>query len=422
MRALPVLVFAASLAGCTASPFPTGGGSSSSSSSSGSAAHEPPVVTGYRSVYGALCDYFEHCKSTLGPAYSSVEACRTAQDTTILLGYGTYAQESLVYNVDQAALTACLSALSGAACADRVPPELIDCLSALSPVTPREPGASCSTRYEAGSPRCAHPRDTYCRVSSDGCGVCGARKDNGETCASNDECQTGYCNVVFIGPRTCAVIPSGKAEGEGCSDTLECRGNLVCAGPIFNKHCEKRVAAGESCSPERNGENPECVQDLQCKSGVCALRLADGEVCARNPGTGQGVCARVCAFLAPEAEMGVCTALRIPPGDGVACAYRRDGNTATPICAPGTFADERFTGTGNDRHAVSCECSAPLAGGSMCFKSDACQSGICTGATDATPGACRATSAVGVMCSGDGECQSGYCGAGDTCAAPPVCQ
>ena len=115
---------------------------------------------------------------------------------------------------DDAQLAACTSALAASACADRFPPAVVTCQDALSPRTPRAPGGTCSTRDVPGAPHCSGPAENFCNADSDGCGVCAARKPNGEPCTGNDQCHTGFCDTYVA--QKCADPPAGKPAGEGC--------------------------------------------------------------------------------------------------------------------------------------------------------------------------------------------------------------
>jgi len=423
MKRSMVLLAGLSALGCTSVPLP---GASSSSSSSGGGPQEPAVFAGYRAVLSAVCEYFERCESSLGPAFSSKEACLRAQAVQVQLDHAVHQAESQVYTVDAAVLATCLRALEGAVCVDRVPPELLACQDALLPRTPRMPGDQCSTQFAPDAPRCVQPAQTRCVPAASGCGICAAREANGSECTVNEECLSGYCGAALIGPRHCEDLPNAKGAGEGCLDTLECQGNLVCAGGLFQKTCRARVAAGEGCSASRNGDLPECTLDLVCVSGVCARRLADGQACQRNA-TGSPTCESFCVFTSSDAAQGTCALPAAMPGAGQPCALHAVGATPAPTCGGegNLFTDERFTGTGGARQAVSCVCSMRQAGSTACFEDEACQTGTCTGETESAAGTCTTPLQDGAMCTGNADCASAFCGNTNgtrTCAAFPICQ
>jgi hypothetical protein len=386
---------------------------------------EPAVAGAYREFYGALCAYDERCKDTLGLRYTDVAACKHAVEQELLTNRRSYEALARGYDVDAAALAACSTALAQSACADRLPPALLACQDALAPRIAHAPGGTCSTRDETGLPHCSKNSQNWCNADGTGCGVCTARKDNGENCSADGQCKTGFCNT--LGSR-CADLPSGKGVGEGCLFTLECKGNLVCAGPALQKTCSKRVGGGAECDNADNGNKPKCAADLACVAGAgtstCALPLSSGQTCAReNFGVG---CADFCVFPSSDATTGTCGVLATLPGDGQPCALRNVGGANVATCASGLDLDlfTLETVAGTPSQVVSCVCRARQAAGAACQEADACTSLVCDGAAGATPGTCGALAANAATCGNNRDCQSGYCGGTGprTCQPVPACQ
>ncbi len=391
-------------------------GGSSSSSSSGTGGQ---VNAGYAQVLNALCAYRERCRPTLGPLHSTVEACQSATQKELVVNRASYALTARHYGVDPTALTACVAALTSAACADRVPSELLGCADVLAPLVPAEVGDTCSLVDAEGTPRCVEGSTTWCNATATGCGTCAARLANGQDCRSNDQCLSGFCNTAgIIPPNKCENLPAGKGAGEGCFDTLECRGNLVCAGPLLGKKCAARAVAGEMCATGRNGDAPQCAQDLMCIGGTCARLRDAGSTCNRDPyAAGQAGCEGQCVFTAASLMEGQCQPLAALPTDGQACSLVVVGDgSVVPQCGDGLFTD--------DRSGAGCTCRAPFPAGSACLEDEACASQLCDGESGNTPGTCRALSQLNAACTRDADCESAYCPAGGTrtCQARPSCQ
>jgi hypothetical protein len=309
--------------------------------------------------------------------------------------------------------------LSTAACADRVPPELLGCQDALAPREPAPVGGACSVVDVEGSPRCVDGSTSWCNATATGCGTCAARLANGQDCRVNDQCLSGFCNTAgIIPPNKCENLPGGKAAGEGCFDSLECRGNLVCSGPFLQKTCGPRAVAGETCAAGRNGDEPLCTQDLMCINGTCAVLREASATCARDPyGAGQSGCLGQCTFPVGNAPTGLCAPLSVLPGDAQACSLAVTGDGAVvPQCASGLFTD--------DRGGMGCTCRAPVPAGTACLEDEGCASRVCDGEQGMTPGTCRALSPANAACTRDSDCESGYCPAAmnRTCQPRPSCQ
>jgi hypothetical protein len=419
-RGVVTLVLLVCAAGCS------GPGGTSSGGGSGTPG-DPPVVSAYRTFFYALCDYYERCEMTLGPLYSSTQACERAQEVNLLLNRATYDAQGTVYDVDQAGLQTCTAALSTSACADRVPNAVLGCLDALQPRTARTVGQVCSVMTTQDAPRCDPASETYCNADADGCGVCAARKANEADCGNSDECLTGYCEPQLLGPAKCKPLPPGKGENEGCLDTLECRGNFMCTGPFLQKRCTARVGVGAMCSGQRNGDAPNCMDDLTCVGGAgggtCALPSNDNSACARSASNQPG-CSGVCSFGAPNAVAGTCGLPNALPGEGDSCATISRGGGTFSACGAGLFPQETITPASAPPQVTACTCRAPQAGGSMCLRDDACVSKVCEGEAGTTPGTCTTLSLLGATCTTNNACETGYCagpGGMRTCQVRPAC-
>ncbi len=197
---------------------------------------------------------------------------------------------------------------------------------------------TCSSYVAAGlqdtnsTPTCVAP------YACDGAGHC--KLGNGESCAADDECGTGFC-----------------VDGICCESACE-EPCMLCAGPEGT--CTYFVAEG---GQDFNAD-PPCVGDNACDgNGVCLA--ADGTLCGADTECISGFCVDgVCCESACETTcmscdnpQGTCTSF-VPDGD-------QDPN-AVPPC------DGNFHCNG----AGACE-EIGLAPGSACTAASECESGHC---------------------------------------------
>ena len=387
---------------------------------------EPAVVSGYRRFLSALCAYDERCALIRGRQFTTVERCQEAVDRELIIHAAAYQDLAKVYGVDPDAMATCEGALAAASCNQRLPQEVVGCANALAPANPRDVGEGCSNQSVDNSPRCDRGGETWCNLNADGsgCGLCVGRKPNGTDCATNDECLSGYCNAPLLGNRRCETLPVGKFAGEGCLETLECSGNLVCAGPFLQKRCAARALAGQQCSSARNGEQPTCVSDLVCVigtggGGTCAQPLDDGRACARTPSTTNAVCRNFCVFDSPTAANGTCGTLTAMPGAGQPCAVAQVNGAVLNLCdtTQAVYVDAQ---PGDGGVMQGCACTARGPQGTACMESPQCLSAECH--PDA--GTCTAPHNTSEPCTSNENCASGFCrnqGGMQTCQPLPIC-
>jgi hypothetical protein len=181
---------------------------------------------------------------------------------------------------------------------------------------------------------------------------------NGAVCGSNAQCQSTYCRKQ----NACGVCAPRVAAGESCSGNEQCLPGLVCAAGMS---C---VAPGQT-SASCDDKHP-CRDDLYCKANVCSAKSGPGESCADTD--------KACDLVR-----------------GVGC------NPFTHVCQ-----NVRIAKKGDP---------CGIVGGTLVL----CEaSGMCEGATLATPGTCTAaagdgeacgTSANGRSCLPPASCANGIC-------------
>ena len=99
------------------------------------------------------------------------------------------------------------------------------------------------------------------------CNPSASTKSNGEACALNAQCRTGYCNMAAA---VCAAPPGMRSNGQPCYADEQCTSNFC---DMSTLHCA--VAA----PVKANGE--ACTLNAQCRTGYCNMAAA---VCADPPG------------------------------------------------------------------------------------------------------------------------------------------
>lgn len=165
-------------------------------------------------------------------------------------------------------LTACASALRDTPCEGRATLAACEFPGGALPA-----GASCATRDQC--------QTGYCAGASNGCGVCRARAPLGSACAVNGDCVEG---AICTG--TC-VLRVVRALGESCDRTK----GEVCAAELFcddsTRVCEARVVEGAPC-----GASSACLQGLACSptSATCVVPVFVGA--GENCGDGAHYCER----------------------------------------------------------------------------------------------------------------------------------
>ena len=154
--------------------------------------------------------------------------------------------------------------------------------------------------------------DDGATVAGDGCSP-GCKRENGQTCTSDAQCQSGVCDL--LGSNTCEpanTCGNGKREGsEICDD-----------GNTNN---------GDACSSMcKLSNNQPCTLDSQCQSGVCDTigqnRCEAANVCGNGKVEGTEACDD------GDTVGGVnCTEICLVPQPGYVLA--RSGETCATACS-----------------------------------------------------------------------------------------
>jgi N-acetylneuraminic acid mutarotase len=251
----------------------------------------------------------------------------------------------------------------------------------------------------------------------DGQGVCSDERPIGETCATSDECASGYCIdsvccdtdcattcwscIVFGAEGTCTPTPVTQSDAPGCWNGSACDGTSAGAAAC-------KAANGITCVA---GGATDCASGF-CVDGVCCQSLCDApcSVCG-----GAGLCGFVASGLQDDFPVGACTSGDVCDGSG-GCMKSLTQPCADPseclsdFCADGMCCSE------------ACD--------DLCWN---CLSGVCApvavGITDTTPnetcggaqacdgsGTCKSTS--GTTCDDGLECISGFCTDNVCCQEP----
>lgn len=164
----------------------------------------------------------------------------------------------------------------------------------------------------------AQCKGKYCRTNQSdgpmaGCGVCGTRAKEGQSC-TDVPCESG----LDCYNETCQ---KEAKVGEACDQIQgpKCGNNLAC--DALGKKCIERKSAGEACTGLS-----QCKSQLSCVEGKCAERLAAGASCVDT----QNRCA-----------------------SGLACSQ------ATGKCEKRTYAN---AGEKCDREAIGCKVGSCMVG------------------------------------------------------------
>lgn len=269
-------------------------------------------------------------------------------------------------------------------------------------------GVACS------APTCAGGVKTLAKVC-DGEGSCAANgtescatgKCDGDVCpgqcASNDQCATGYCDVVSgdcvtkLDPGA-ACVSAEQCQSGFCTDGVCC--NSACSGVCETCAAAKGASADGVCSPAASGADPdnECADQgsASCKSNgscdgarACAF-YPNGTVCAAATCSGSDlVGAKTCNGA------GQCGG-----GGSEPCPYGCSGAACVGGCTDTSCASSQYCSSG--------VCVAKLGNGSTCSAAKQCSSGSCVDGvccSSACSGTCQACS-VAAGAPSNGTCSN----------------
>jgi hypothetical protein len=273
-----------------------------------------------------------------------------------------------------------------------------------------QPGDICSDNNQCASGNCGGLAPKPGGGWQVGQCAASAQKPLGETCFTNAQCQSAYCDAGDGTSKTNRCMPNHNGQtGQICShdnqcSSLNCNG-LSNVGALVPGMCAPKRALGGACTantqcastycdggdgtsktwrcmPNRDGQDGDiCSDDRQCVSLNClGLTQANG---AWVP----GVCSSKKALGASCGANNQCASSYCDAGDGTSktnrCMPNRDGRNGD-ICS-------------DDRQCASLVCA-----------------GLTTNSSNQwVPGACASKKALGDSCSQNYQCASGYCDAGD---------
>jgi len=244
----------------------------------------------------ALCNLFGTCAPyMLGYLYGDLQSCI---DRYVAGGRAAVLPQAPGVGRSPADVLACASAMSSMTC-DELYAGARDTACPTIPGTLSE-GDDCFSDLQCASGFCDRLGD---------CGTCKARLALGDECeVANVGCPDDQkCTSPTIADPTTCTATAG--EGESCSVTQVCRGNLHCS----NGTCEQPGGDGDSC----DGSDGACngLLGLRCSGGTCKplATLADeGQPCGMQ-GSSYIPC-RGTTYCDSASE--VCVA---KTGDGTAC-------------------------------------------------------------------------------------------------------
>lgn len=225
------------------------------------------------------------------------------------------------------------------------------------------PGLTCALgtchRLPAAEQSCFQGRcdeTAFCLAGSDG-GSCESRRDAGEGCTDDTQCQpslvcetgTQSCVPSVVanvgGPctprQTCptgstCLVDQGQSQGicsapkrldEACSSAADCQSHLTCTTTDGGSRCATRRPNGSACVTSRDclalsvcsggtcqaqpGLGERCSTSLPCLWGSCFDGNDGGAVCIEPQGAGQP-CRTGADCASERCEQGLCTAACLP--------------------------------------------------------------------------------------------------------------
>lgn len=241
-----------------------------------------------------------------------------------------------------------------------------------------------------------------CRSS----GTCGAPSSESEACLDDGDCVEGL--ACDGSTQACVVVPPPSDDGEPCASSNDCAGLCSVCRPLEDSDggtaCQDRAPAGGAC-----GANDHCRGGLYCDgaTNTCAPYRSLDETCGLGAPCAAGLlCTDQPPPLAPDAG------IVEPPEDA------GDGGVVGPTCQ-----EPRALGEGCERVGVW-RCDEGLAcvdgvcrAGALddpCLVDNDCQEGaLCVDAV------CKRAPRVGAPCTSDGRCATGLVCLEDRCRELP---
>jgi hypothetical protein len=221
---------------------------------------------------------------------------------------------------------------------------------------------------------------------------CGAGCSTGTTCATDGECQSGFCNQGACGVPSCTDGAKNRAEsdvdcggsdgcractvGERCVSAYDCDG-----GPCTNGRCQ-----AESCG---DGLQNQTETDVDCGGDAGCDRCATKQHCASDTDCDHAHCAQ-----------GRCQAAGCEDG-------LKNGDESDVDCGGSCPTCDAFSMCGKAEDCTSAVCNS-YAG--ICLAAT-CNDGIKNGTEPTTDCGkdCQNTCSLTAVCHTDADCQSASC-------------
>ncbi|HET6149345.1 MAG TPA: hypothetical protein VFH68_17545 [Polyangia bacterium] len=264
-------------------------------------------------------------------------------------------------------------------------------------------------RCKSGDTQCARSCSLAADCDGQSClaGSCG-KLGNGAACASDDQCQTGFC----VDSVCCSARCAGQCQACNLSTSVGTCSNVKSGQPVGGRAaCTGTGTCGGSCNGAADCTYP--IATLECRAASCAVATLTASARCSGTGTCPAIATSTCAgHLRCQAGTALCLTM---------CAGSAD-------CMPGFYCANQA-------------CVAAKAAGAPCVLGEECTTGLCTDgvccnstcaascqtcASVAMPGTCTTVSNADDpgTCSGTNTCNvSGSClkRVGQTCAAGTEC-
>ncbi len=130
--------------------------------------------------------------------------------------------------------------------------------------------------------QCAESAGEECPPDFPGCH--NPKKEDGEECASGDECKSGAC--------TDGKCVSKKAAGEECENDSDCQSGSCADGKCAEGTTEQK----------KKGPGEDCEENAECESNVCKDAKCEGGGKSKFPHIWIGVAGSIDAFIMQSAN------------------------------------------------------------------------------------------------------------------------
>lgn len=284
----------------------------------------------------AICDFFVRCGFATSAelcvgAFGSLTSFPADLDAAIDNGTVQY---------DSSAASACLEALSGAACEDFLEAFDVEVCDRVFVGTIAD-GEACFIDEQCISGQCGSTGPCMMACCEGTCVAPPPEAALGESCAEADCVDGAYCDESEL-------CVADRTQGEACPGSFECASGLSCIEGV----CDLAPGEGEPCA------GFQCAVPFACDvdTTTCVRMRGEGEAC--NPDFS------ICSIgLTCNSESSTCTR---PGGPGTPCDVAIFGSS----CDSSTYCDY-------DIELQQGTCQSLIADGGACVDGDTCRSGYC---------------------------------------------